>query len=108
MTRRVPLVVFVVAALTGAGCGGGSGSASSSQSASCDKVLLRKSIDHTRYATSITATGVDCKTAQEIAKQAGREDTGGPPAKLPPGWKCGSVEGCKKGSARVAYELSYR
>ncbi len=108
MTRRVPLVVFVVAALTGAGCGGGSGSGSRSQSASCDKVLLRKSIDHTRYATSISATGVDCKTAQEIAKQWGRQNTGGPTAKLPAGWKCGTIKDCRNGSARVAFELSYR
>src|SRR3954447_3087895 len=69
--------------------GGGNKSASGSGS-DCPDVLLSKQSGQTVYASDIKASGVSCAPARRGAREWGRQNTGGPDATLPKGWKCGS------------------
>jgi hypothetical protein len=111
--RRV--ITLGLAALVLSGCGAGGNGDSKSQPESqaaasggtCKDVLLSESADQTIYASEIEATDIACTTAEEIAKQWGRQNTGGPDAELPAGWTCGAGGDCSNGSARVTFSLKY-
>lgn len=100
------LTLCLLAATAGCGSSTTATSTGSHTTAGCERVKLGTSGGTTVYASVDRPAHVDCRTAQAVVREWGRQQIGAGEAHLPTGWTCGNGP-CRNGNQRVAFTLDY-